>query len=388
MKIPIIIFLIICLVLGCENIYSNDKFVTVNKGTVETGSMTKPQWLHTATLLKNGKVLIVGDGAELYDPKFERFENIINRTKKRYKHEAVLLQNGKVLICGGYSNYRYRIYDYSVELYDPEKNHFFEIGNIQREKFSITLLKNGKLLITGGLSPDKKSLSSVELFDPETNTFSFLQNMNKSHFAHDSVLLSNGYVLIGAGLKKIDSGKKNESGFIYDVMNGMELYNPETNSFVWLGVNISNPGNPINPISLKNEQVLFNYHHEKHYTGSGFLIFDSTNRKYIDTNQYITLNILYELTKFENRFILFSGGMAFRKYGKIQSKLDVFDTETQKVLDAGNMLTPRYAHKTTLLQDGRILITGGSTEIGFLTDAEEVDALEYSGLSSAEIYTP
>ena len=31
--------------------------------------MTRPRYLHTATLLTDGRVLVIGDGAEIYDPR-------------------------------------------------------------------------------------------------------------------------------------------------------------------------------------------------------------------------------------------------------------------------------------------------------------------------------
>src|SRR5437016_10199298 len=75
-----------------------------------TGSMTTPRFGHTATLLTNGKVLITGGAilignspipintAELYDPSTVTFTVAGDMTRAPYGHVATLLPDGRVLI--------------------------------------------------------------------------------------------------------------------------------------------------------------------------------------------------------------------------------------------------------------------------------------------------
>jgi hypothetical protein len=60
---------------------------------------------HTATLLPNGTVLVVGGGsmvAEIYDPATASF-SISGLTEfDRSGHSATLLQNGNVIVIGGF----------------------------------------------------------------------------------------------------------------------------------------------------------------------------------------------------------------------------------------------------------------------------------------------
>ncbi len=142
---------------------------------VPTGSMTVARFGHTATLLKNHKVLVAGgsdDGgvtsfasAELYDPSTGTFSATGSMAAARYDQTATLLDNGKVLItAGGYNNGVLA----SAELYDPSAGTFSPTGSMAGARFihTATLLKHGKVLITGGAT--SSALASAELYVPPT----------------------------------------------------------------------------------------------------------------------------------------------------------------------------------------------------------------------------
>ena len=75
-----------------------------------TGSMNSVHSDHTATLLKDGRVLVTGGlavlanettSAEIYDPATGRFSVTGSMFDARFEHEAVALNNGMVLVEGG-----------------------------------------------------------------------------------------------------------------------------------------------------------------------------------------------------------------------------------------------------------------------------------------------
>ena len=75
-----------------------------------TGSMTTARTHHTATLLANGEVLVVGGGnttilssAELYNQTTGKWTATGSMTTARTDHSATLLSNGEVLVAGGLS---------------------------------------------------------------------------------------------------------------------------------------------------------------------------------------------------------------------------------------------------------------------------------------------
>jgi hypothetical protein len=135
----------------------------------------------TATLLPNGKVLIAGGyfpsggifmtatSTELYDPVTNTFAFPIGTASMkagRAQAMATLLANGKVLIVGGFEHIPGELFAVtSTELYDPAANTFAAATatmNDVREGSTITLLPNGKVLIAGR----DGGLSTTELYTP------------------------------------------------------------------------------------------------------------------------------------------------------------------------------------------------------------------------------
>src|SRR5438874_10226419 len=74
-----------------------------------TGSLKTARFHHTATLLPDGRVLVVGGeqahtplaSAELYDPATGTWSATGSLNTAREYHTATLLPNGKVLVAGG-----------------------------------------------------------------------------------------------------------------------------------------------------------------------------------------------------------------------------------------------------------------------------------------------
>jgi cell division protein FtsB len=84
------------------------------------GLMTVPRAGHTATLLRDGRVLLVGgftakDSAEIYDLTTNTFSPTGSLNTGRHEHSAALLPDGRMLVVGGYNNG----YLASAEIYDP-----------------------------------------------------------------------------------------------------------------------------------------------------------------------------------------------------------------------------------------------------------------------------
>src|SRR5215469_11379189 len=160
--------------------------VLAQEGTfVPTGRLNTGRSSHTATLLKNGKVLVAGGtdsssahlaSAELYEPATETFTLTGSMNTTRSSHQATLLTNGKVLLAGGDSSG-----GDTAELYDPTTGTFTSTGSMFTGRFALftaTLLNNGKVLIAGGQNVGGGQVASAELYDPTTGTFTSTGSMN------------------------------------------------------------------------------------------------------------------------------------------------------------------------------------------------------------------
>jgi len=197
-----------------------------------TGNMTASRGGHTATLLANGKVLIAGgadqdptgtglDSAELYDPSTGAFTQTGSMAVGRFLHTATLLQNGKVLFVGGALTSTSDPVA-SAELYDPVTGSFTKTGAMAtaREQHTATLLADGRVLIVGGTTPtgtgDLQPTATVEIYDPSTGSFSVTGSMAEARSLHTATFLPSGNVLVAGG------GVENSTA---------ELYDPATGSF-------------------------------------------------------------------------------------------------------------------------------------------------------------
>jgi hypothetical protein len=171
-----------------------------------TGNMSEARFGHTATLLAEGKVLIVGGlasqssnptaSAELYDPATELFSPTGMMTTPRTGHTATLLTDGRVLISGGSSIINGQSGATSTaEIYDSRTGSFSLTGPMgtTRSWHTATLLPDGMVLVAGGGSP------TAELYDPPTSVFSPTGSMETERSGHSATLLQNAMVLIAGG---------------------------------------------------------------------------------------------------------------------------------------------------------------------------------------------
>lgn len=199
------------------------------------GVMSEPRASHTATTLRDGRILIAGGfhrvrggedeaysaTAEVYDPRTGRFSLTGSMSYQRGGHTATLLQGGLVLIAGGWNLMGALS---SAELYDPSSGIFTTIGSMsmRRGGCAATLLNDGRVLITGGSSRDVTA--SAEVFDPVRKSFSAAGPMTVPRYSHTSLLIRDGLVLITGGLTRREAA-----------LSSAEIFDPGSGSFSAVG---------------------------------------------------------------------------------------------------------------------------------------------------------
>jgi hypothetical protein len=175
-----------------------------------TGPMAVPRQGHTATVLNDGRVLILGGrdtngvtaSAEIFNPTNGAFTPAGTMTAARLEHAATLLPDGRVLITGG-ENLTGSLA--STEIFDPAAAVPFraltESMGTARFRHTATLLGNGKVLIAGG-----DASGTAELFDPlDESFFPSLFQMAEPRTGHTATLFSDVNVFpAGGGTKSAE----------------------------------------------------------------------------------------------------------------------------------------------------------------------------------------
>ena len=132
---------------------------------------------HTATLLADGQVLVVGgsnqsndpvlSSAELYDPVTKQWTPTGSLHDARGVHTATLLPGSRVLVAGGYNDAGGSKALSSAEVYDPATGLWSLTGslNAARGSHTATALLDHRVLVAGGFALPDGRLSSAELYD-------------------------------------------------------------------------------------------------------------------------------------------------------------------------------------------------------------------------------
>jgi hypothetical protein len=181
--------------------------------------MVKARSWASATLLHDGSVLIVGGhdetnkalaSAERYYPNaafggtFAATAGSLSRA--RWEHTATLLPNGKVLIVGGQKSNAPAAFEASAELYDPATDSFTLLASglrTPRTTHRAVRLADGKVLVAGGSTdglPTVPSMSKqADIFDPATSTFTPATDMGWKTMRPLMDLSPTGDVLLAGG---------------------------------------------------------------------------------------------------------------------------------------------------------------------------------------------
>ena len=280
-------------------------------------SMNEIRYLATATTLDNGNILVVGGyngnsnlvSCEIYNPTNNSWSYAGSLSVGRSSHTATKLQNGKVLVVGGYTG---TVNTPVCELYDPANNTWTAAGNLNfgRSYHTATLLDNGNVAIIGGYDPNSTfQLTSLEIYDVATNSWSAGASMGQARDYHSASKLNNGKVLVSGG-RIFTGGTPNYNG-----LSSAEIYDPVTN--VWTAAS-DLTDTPIcygHQITLNNGNVL---------NIAGVASFNTVDGASTPSVTYI-----------------------------YYTALDAWDTTTM-------LLDSRFEFASILMNDGRVMVSGGA----------------------------
>jgi hypothetical protein len=340
----------------------------VGSGFVPTGSMNKARSGHTASLLTDGKVLIVGGddaSAELFDPATGNFTFTGNMTTERYGATVTTLANGKVLIAGGFGPGVSSLPRLNTaELYDPSTGTFSATGRmvVPRVLHTATLLNDGKVLIAGGTDDNAGggvAVADAELYDPKTGTFVATGGMHTDRAQHTATLLGSGEVLIVGGWNGHRADAADDPP--WDPLFA-ELYEPASGSFN-AAATMSTTRISHTAVQLANGKVLLlgglpslQNIHEQPSDPQYAELYDPVSNSLTGIRNLTESRRGYTATLLTHGNVLIAGG---EDNGLAVGTAELLDPNSGILTATGSLATERKGHTATRLNDGRVLVTGG-----------------------------
>jgi hypothetical protein len=328
--------------------------------------MVQGRQSHTATLLNDGRVLIVGGvcgtvdircsvTAELYDPATGTFARTGQMASNRTNHAAILLPDGRVLVAGGtpYGSAP------PPEIYDPATGVFTSVDLPGVEAPAI-LLNDGRVLLSG-----RKSFVLYEPSSGETSTVPLPFDIRTDDGNTRLTRLANGDILVTGYFEAFRFNVRDRHISIVPslVIRGTTAnVLPDGRVFVAGGYR-SSYGDPTNRIDFYEPA-------EDRVSLSASL------------NVY---RAAHTATAMPDGTVLLTGGLGllyiYDDY-QIFSQAELFDVASKRTLSVASMSVPRIFHSATLLGDGRVLIAGG------VSPRSTYDLLVGPPMAQAELYVP
>jgi hypothetical protein len=376
-------------------------------------NMKYARGLHTATLLDDGMVLVVGGISatgpntanyqrenELFDPltnrcsvlssptlggttngyMLRRGQNGLMIKVGRYAHTATKLQNGKVLIAGGNGfedNTAAGALIYGVLgscfLYDPVAHSFTETGKLakaRRDHFAVPLAGGTKVLVFGGRDANG-TMAQSEIYDMATGVWTAGPNMVAARYDASIVNTPTGvHVLGGASITA--------SGTYTDVPQD-EIYDPATNTFAAAPVSLAPRSHLHTATLLDTGDILL----AGGYGGGALLktvqLYNRVLGQWLPAGNMTDGRERHVATRVDGD-VLVSGGMYVDSTGTVKT-VDSVETIGGGSSTRSPLGFPRLSHTATLLKDGRTVILGG-----FRNPTKDIRGMDGTSVGNVEVF--
>ena len=174
-------------------------------------------WVHSGKLLPT---------IEMYDPVTDTWTQKADLPVPRCSSNSTCIVDGKIYIIGGVAANRKQGRLDSVDVYDPATDTWTEAKSMNHARAGASVsVVNGKIYVMGGVGwpqiPNHPGpfLSSVEVFDPETNHWKEIAEMPTPKGFHTASVIDGKIYVIGGGFRGNDQ---------FEYLSTVEVYDPET----------------------------------------------------------------------------------------------------------------------------------------------------------------
>ena len=356
-----------------------------------TGSMSEPRAGHSATLLEDGKVLVVGGAntlnTETYDPLLKTWSLVGQTSAVRHGHTATLLSSGHVLVTGGYSGANG--VTSGVEIYDPT-THSWTVRtslNAARVGHSAALLTDGRLLVAGGSRASNiisNCLRSAEIYDPNTNVWTNTGSMNVPRCNPIMAMLPDGKVLV--------SGGRDGSGVVNGYLSNAEIYDAATGLWQMTG-SMTDARSYMPTVLLGNSPYAIGGHVNDYAIVATADSYDYSTGTWHSTSPMSHGRYAHSATAIDGHRLIVVGGFAD---GPAFSDVELYDATNNTWSGLPSLNIARTNHTATFLKNGSLLVAGGrnnsdlsSAEILTLNYSITISELQHGAVSpSGQSYQP
>ena len=302
---------------------------------------------HTATLLRDGRVLFVGgynDGAalataELYDPKTGTFTPTGRCLKPRGTHTAALMGDGRVLVVSEYG-----LKERSAEIYDPATRRWTAAPGPSHEFFvpmSVTLSDGRVLFAQFGF---EESATPPEVFNPDSEKWNPTEPLPVRPHVSTLTRLADGRVLLIGATGPIWFFKRK-------VTTTALLFDPNNNT--WRHTAAPQHVRGGLGTTLQDGRVLVS-------GGANCELYDPKTETWSRTGDLSDSRSYHTATLLNNGRVLVIAGSSSGPPDLPAA--EVYDPETGQWSAAAPDAIMRLRHTATLLPDGSVLIAGGSSK--------------------------
>lgn len=339
-----------------------------------SGSMITPRGYHTATLLADGRVLVVGGVAvdettgpeptrsvEFYDPRTGAWTSTERLPTPRWYHTATRLEDGTVLVVGGAENLIDSPATDRADIFDPATGTWSPAGPLiaPRQGHTATLLVDGGVIVVGGSgSHGDASPRTVERYDPPSRTWTVVGELPIARWEHSATGLRDGSILVAGGF---DSDLRPLDTLVGSVRG--DRWTP-TDRLV-------QPRHGHTATQLADGSVLVAGGADAQDTVIAF-----AERYAADARTWEAVDRMFEprddhaAVRLADATVLVSGGRSSGDFSAAGMSAERFDPAAGDWFAAAAMSVARYVHTLTLLDDGSVLAAGGSGPEGMVAVSE------------------